>query len=108
MNIEEQIRIAENRTKLIKLLYLISDEYGLTDVDAILKPNKNMSAIESRQVFIAVCYYKLLFTQSDIANMVGLSQPHTYRNLMLFNEGLEFDSEAKEIYQKIVNKLELS
>ena len=108
MNIEEQIRLAENRTKLIKLLYLISDEYGLTDVDAILKPNKNLDAIEARKMFIAICYHKLLFTQSDIANMVGLSQPHTYRNLMLFNEGLEFDSEAKDIYTKIINKLELS
>ena len=107
MNIEEQIRIAENRTKMYDILRVICEEYALR-IDEVLRQFRDSIAKEARQMFIAICYHKLLFTQSDIANMVGLSQPHTYRNLMLFNEALEFDSEAKEIYQKIVDKLELS
>jgi len=104
VTIDDQIKLAKQRTSLWGILNLIANEYVL-EVKDILKPNKDLDAIEARQVFIAICYHKLLFTQSEIAKMVGLSQPHTYRNLMLFDEELEFDSEAKEIYTRIIKEI---
>ena len=106
MKIEEQIRIAENRTKLLDILGFICDNYVL-DVDDIFTTMKDYDVIEARQIFIGICHLKLNFNQTEISRMVGLSQPHTHRSYCNFLEDLEINSQTKEIYQNIITTFNL-
>jgi len=107
MRIDDQIRLAENRTKMYDILRVICEEYALR-IDEVLQQFRDSIAKEARQMFIGVCHLKLNFNQTEIARMIGISQPHAHRGLCIFFEDLEDCSETQEIYQKIINKLELS
>jgi len=106
MSIEEQIRIAENRTKMFDILGFICEEYAL-EIDEVLQQFRDAIAKEARQMFIGVCHFKLNFNQTEIARMIGISQPHAHRGMCIFLEDLEDCEETKEIYNEIISTFDL-